>query len=122
MRYLSDFGSDKTVPLLEEILKWVKFEGRKDASEMFRSKLDSDTEKIVYELSDGRSSPSIARIVRIDPSTVREYWHKWARDGMMELCPGYRRRYCRIFSLGELGIEVPDIEAQVSEESEEEDE
>ena len=74
----------------------------------FDENLKTDTEKLVYDLSDGKSSPFIASTVGIDPSTVRDYWRKWADAGMMEVCPKYKRRFCKLFSLGELGIEMPD--------------
>jgi len=114
--------SYKMIPLLEEILKWIKFEQRRKAIGLFKSELDSPIKKLVYELSDGKSSPEIAKTVKIDSSAVRDYWHRWAEKGMMEICQGYKRRYCRIFSLKELGIEIPELEPQVSEEKEREDE
>lgn len=110
---------EKTAPLLEEILKWIKFEGRIKAKEIFSSELDTDTKKLVYELSDGKSSADIAKTVKVSAPTVRDYWHRWAEKGMMELCPDYKRRYCKIFTLGELGIEVPEIES--SEETKEDE-
>lgn len=113
---------DKTFPLLEEILKWIKFEGRIKAIEIFRSELDNDLKKLIYELSDGKSSVEIAKSTNVTSQTVRDYWHRWAEKGMMEICQGYKRRYCRIFSLKELGIEIPELEPQVSEEKEGEDE
>ena len=111
---------DQMLNLLEEMLKWIKFEGRIKAREIFTSELDNDVKKLVYELSDGKSSTDIAKIVKVDPSTItRDYWHRWTEKGMMELCPSYKRRYCKVFSLAELGIEVPEIES--SEETDEDE-
>lgn len=98
----------RTVELLEELLKWTTMSTRPTIKKTFEENLKTDTEKLVYELSDGKSSPEIASTVGIDPSTVRDYWRKWADVGMMEICPKYKKRFCRLFSLGELGIEVPD--------------
>ena len=98
----------RTVELLEDLLKWTKMSTRPTIKKTFEENLKTDTEKFVYELSDGKSSPSIASTVGIDPSTVRDYWRKWADAGMMEVCPRYKSRFCKLFSLGELGIEMPD--------------
>lgn len=111
---------DRMIELLEEILKWTKFEGRKRVTEVFKSELDDETKKLVYELSDGRSSPEIARIVKVDSSTVRDWWRKWADTSIMEICQGYKRRYCKTLSLGELGIEAPEFEPTALEEKKEE--
>lgn len=110
----------RTVELLEELLKWIKVSTMLTIKKKFEENIQTDTEKLVYELSDGKSSPAIASIVGIDPSTVRDYWHKWADAGLMEVCPNYKRRFCRLFSLGELGIEVP--ESKLEQPTEEENE
>ncbi|MHA1828345.1 MAG: hypothetical protein ACTSX6_06825 [Candidatus Heimdallarchaeaceae archaeon] len=99
---------NKTVELLEELLKWTKASTRPTIKKIFLENLTTDSEKIIYELSDGESSPKIAKKAGIDPSTVRDYWKKWADAGIMEICPNYKRRCCKIFTLSELGIEVPE--------------
>lgn len=96
--------------ILKEILKWTKFEGIQKVKQVIEATLDNDAKRLIYELSDGKSSPEIAKIVRTDPSTVRDYWRNWAVLGIAEIHPGYKRRYQRIFSLKELGIEIPEIE------------
>lgn len=100
------------IELLQELLKWIKASTRPIIKKLFEDNIKTDVEKLVYELSDGKSSPIIASIVGIDPSTVRDYWGKWANAGMMEVCPNYKRRYCKLFSLSELGIEAPDTKQE----------
>jgi len=113
----------RMVELLEELLKWTKASTRPTIKKICEENLKTDTEKLAYELSDGKSSPVIASNVGIDPSTVREYWKKWVNAGMMEICPKYKKRYCKLFSLGELGIEVPETKQEdVSEEAKDENE
>jgi hypothetical protein len=104
--------------ILKEILKWTKFEGMQKVKQVLEAELDTDTKKLVYELSDGNSSPRIAKIAEIDPTTVRDYWKDWDVLGIVEIHPDYKKRYCRVFSLREVGIEVP--EAKESAESEKE--
>lgn len=95
--------------ILKEILKWTKFQGMQKIKQVLETALNTDTKKLVYELSDGISSPKIAKIAGADSSTVRDYWRDWAILGIVEIHPEYKRRYRRIFSLKEVGIEVPEV-------------
>ena len=94
--------------ILREILKWTKFEGIQKVKQVLETTLDSDIKKLIYEMSDGKSSPTIAGIVKVDPTTVRGYWKDWAILGIVEVHPDYKKRCCRVFSLKEVGIEVPE--------------
>ncbi|MDH5754434.1 MAG: hypothetical protein OEY95_04435 [Candidatus Bathyarchaeota archaeon] len=94
--------------ILREILKWIKFEGMQKVKQVLENTLDTDTKKLVYELSDGISSPKIAKIAGVDPATVRDYWKDWDVLGIVEIHSDYKKRYRRIFSLKEVGIEVPE--------------
>ena len=91
--------------ILLEILRWTKFEGMQKVKVILENTLETDTKKMVYELSNGLSSPEIAQIVKIDPTTVRDYWKNWAALGIVEIHPDFKKRYRRIFSLNEVGIE-----------------
>lgn len=93
--------------LLKEILKWTKFEGMQKIKQVLENTLDSDPKKLVYESSNGLSSPEVAKIAGVDDSTVRDYWKDWAILGIAEIHPNFKKRYRRIFSLEEVGIEVP---------------
>lgn len=99
----------ETKDILREILKWTKFQGMQKVKQVLETTLDSDTKKLIYELSDGRSSSEIARTAMVSAQTVRNYWREWAVLGIAETHPDYARRYHRIFSLMEVGINVPDI-------------
>jgi transposase len=105
--------------ILREILKWTKFQGMQKVKQVLETTLDIDTKKLVYELSDGVSSPKIAKIVGVDPTTVRDYWRDWAILGIVEIHPEYKRRYRRIFSLKEVGIEVPEVKEKIEAQEEE---
>jgi len=99
-------NDQETKNILREILKWTKFQGMQQVKQVLEATLDTDTKKLVYELSNGISSPRIAKIVGVDPTTVRDYWKDWAVLGIVEIHPNYKKRYCRVFSLKEVGIEV----------------
>lgn len=95
--------------ILREILKWTKFQGMQKAKQVLKATLDNDKKKLVYELSDGRSSSAIAETVEVSDQTVRNYWKEWTALGIAEIHPDYKRRSRRVFSLEEVGIEVPGI-------------
>lgn len=105
-------GDQETRDILREILRWTKFEGLQKLKQVLETTLDTGTKKLIHELSDGKSSPEIVRVVNVDPSTVRDYWKQRTILGITELHPNYSRRYRRIFSLKETGIEVPEYTAQ----------
>lgn len=101
---------DKIIELLKEMLKWSKFEGMEKVRTVMDLELDNDIKILIYHLSDGESSPKIAKKIKLDPSTIRDYWKRWAKRGIMEIHPDYKRRYRKVFSLGEVGIEIPELE------------
>jgi hypothetical protein len=98
--------------LLREILKWTKFDGLQKLKGILETTLDDDAKKLVYHLSDGSDSRQIASKVRVSDWTVRNYWKKWAVLGIMEPCPKYKGRYWKLFSLEEIGIEIPEIKGE----------
>ena len=89
---MSEDKTDRIINLLEEILKWTRFEGTEKVRTVMDSELDDDTKKLIYHLSDGESSPKIAKIVKTDPSTVRDYWKKWAKKGIMKIHPDEKEK------------------------------
>jgi len=99
--------------ILKEVLKWTKFEGMQKVKQVLEDTLDNNSKKLIYELSDGKSSPEIARIVGVSAQTVRDYWKNWAVLGIVEIHPDYKKRHRRIFSLKEIGIEVPQVTERV---------
>jgi hypothetical protein len=101
--------------ILKDILKWTKFQGMQKVKQVLENNLDNDAKKIIYELSDGRSSPVIAKIAKVSDHTVRDYWKLWAPIGIVEVHPNYKKRYCKVFSLKEVGILVPEFEVTAEE-------
>ena len=108
--------------ILKEILKWTKFQGMQKVKQVLETALDTDTKKLIYELSNGNSSPKIAKTASVDPTTVRDHWKDWTIIGIAEIHPNYRKRCRKVFSLEEVGIEVPVIKEATANEDEEENE
>lgn len=102
---------DRIIGLLNEILKWERFQGWKNVKDVLLDALKDDIMKLVYHYSDGRSSRKVAEKVSISHNTVVNYWKKWAKIGIVEpINVKGGTRYKRIFSLEDFGIEIPKIE------------
>ena len=107
---------EKIIELLEEILKWIKFIGWQNVKSVLSEALNDDISKLVYHYSDGRSSREIAKKVSISHQTVTNYWKKWAKMGIVEPISARRApRYKKLFSLEEVGIDVPNIDKGLGE-------
>lgn len=105
---MSEEKSDRIIILLEEILKWTKLLGIEKAQNALTSLLKSDTEKLAYEQSDGKTSREVSAIVGVSHATITNYWKKWARYGIVtEVSSKGGTRYKRTFSLQDFGIDVP---------------
>jgi hypothetical protein len=105
--------TEKIIELLEEILKWVRLEGAQRAKDTLRELLKTDTEKLIYENSDGHTSREIAQVVGTSHGTVVNYWRKWVRFGIVkEKSSRGGTRFVKVFSLADFGMEFPRISAQ----------
>lgn len=105
---MSDPKKDKIVELLEDVLKWTRFQGWRNVKQVLVDALGDQISRKVYQLSDGkRTSRQIAKNLSISHVTVAEYWKKWAKVGIMESVKvkGGGTRGVRIFSLDDFGIE-----------------
>jgi len=106
---------DKMIGLLEEILKWTRFEGMQRVKVVLLETLKKDSERIAYHYSDGRGSLEISKIAGVSDFAIRSYWKKWATMGLVQLSSKFKGRYERLFSLEDLGIEVPPVKALLTE-------
>lgn len=117
---MSEEKTDTIIELLEEILKWVRLEGAQRAKDTLAGLLKTDTEKLVYENSDGHTSREIAQAVGTSHATVTNYWKKWARYGIVrEASARGGTRYLKVFELSDFGIEVPSVSSKAKAEQQE---
>ena len=107
---MNDEDSKKVIKLLEEVLKWQKFQGFVRLKEVLLANIKTDKEKIIYELSNGLSTKEIASKSMVSHVTVYNYWQKWSKLGIVEPSKKYKGRYERMISLEDIGIEVPKIQ------------
>jgi len=105
----------KLIDLLSEILKWTRFVGKQRLKALLHDSLKENVEKVIYELSDGKSLRKIEKICKdngysVSRGTINNYWDKWAALGFVEPSKRFKGRYERIASLKEVGIDFPKIE------------
>lgn len=107
--------SDRIITLLEELVKWKRFEGSQLAKKILKDSFSKDSEKLAYQNSDGKSSAEVASIAAVSDFTVRSYWKKWSTEGLVVPSQKFRGRYERIFSLEDFGIDIPTVKRSVPE-------
>jgi len=96
--------------VLKEILKWTKFQGWKEVKGVLLSQLKDERMRLIYHLSDGKSTREIAKKTSVSHMTVYEYWKKWSRVPIVEpIIVKGKIRYRKMFELEDFGIEIPDM-------------
>lgn len=80
---MAGLDGPQAIELLEELVRWARFHGMRDAKRALLEVLDTDLQKQVYQFSDGRSSEDIGRQVGVTGQTVRNYWRAWFSSGLV---------------------------------------
>jgi hypothetical protein len=96
---------------LKEILTWLKVSGAEKVRQLLQSALDSPDKRVVYHLSDGRTTREIAAVSDVSAGAVSIYWKRWYRLGLMKKInvKGGGERHFRSFDLDDYGIELPKV-------------
>lgn len=103
-------NESEELKVLKEILKWTKIQGIDKVKQIMINEFSDEKKRLVYSLSDGRSSDDIEKMLnkRVSDVSIRNWWKSWAKMGIMELHPDYKKRYIKLFNLEDFGIELPD--------------
>jgi predicted Fe-S protein YdhL (DUF1289 family) len=96
---------------LEEILIWLKISNSEKVNLILRTHLNSPEKRLVYHLSDGRSTREISAISSVSISAISTYWKKWNRLGLTRKVgvKGGGERHFKNFDLDGYDMEVRDI-------------
>jgi hypothetical protein len=96
--------------LLREILKWTRFAGMNQVKEVLASELETDTDKLVFQKSDGsHGTVELGDLVGLGKDTIDRMWDSWALWGLGEKIPARGgTRFKRSFDLEDFGIKVPE--------------
>jgi len=98
------------VRLTGELVKWTKPQGLLTVRQVIASALRTDAEKLVYNFSDGHGSQEVAKVSGVSFPTVTVYWKRWSALGIVEpMKVQGGTRYRRLFSLEDLGIDIPRV-------------
>lgn len=100
---------DKMIELLEKLVKWTRITGIPHVKRLLEETLKDPKHKLVYHLSDGKSTREIQRLSGVDFRTVASLWKKWYKLGLVDPMParGRGQRYRYSFSLEDFDIKVP---------------
>lgn len=100
-------NENEVVALLEELVRWARFQGIQQAKQVLQERLEGETQKLVYHLSDGRSSDEVAKTAGVSGQTIRNYWRAWFTSGIVAPSKKYKGRFEKVFDLGDLGMPLP---------------
>jgi hypothetical protein len=99
---------------IDELTFWTKFSVWPTFVKLLKATLTEDTDRLVYELSDDRSTREIAKLVsrsgrKITHMTVKNMWQRWAEVPIV-MPSSQKGRFRRVVSLKLVGIQVPPVE------------
>lgn len=101
--------SEKTqTEILGEILKWIKVTSFNEVKDVLNSILDTNSKKLIYQLSDGKiTSTEIITKAKVSSATITKYWQEWEKAGIGD-SKSVRGgiRFIRSFDLSSFGINV----------------
>lgn len=99
-------SENKQIELLTEILKWIKVSSYQKVKDFLNFILDTDTKKVIYQLSDGDTgSTEIIKKAKASSATVSKCWQDWEKLGIGEaLSSAGGKRFKRTFDLEDFGL------------------
>jgi len=104
----TNFLLRELVEMTKELVRWSRPQGIATVKKLLAETLAKDEEKLAYHHSDGKSSQEVGRLAGVAHGTVTVYWKRWSTLGVVEpMKVQGGTRYRRVFSLEDLGIEVP---------------
>ncbi|WP_428325781.1 hypothetical protein [Nitrosopumilus sp.] len=108
---LNDIHNDLT-----ELIKWTKVSSYEQVRKFFESILDSDTKKIVYQLSDGKiGSTEVIKKAKSSTESVSKYWNQWPKLGIGESVSAQGgKRFKRSFDLEDFDLLPKMMEKQTN--------
>lgn len=102
---------EKQTIILSEILKWTKVGNIGKVRDIIQGEFQEENKFLAYSLSDGKSSADIETIInkKVDRKTIRNWWRKWDKLGLMEDSPNFKKRLTKSFDLEDFDIKVPKV-------------
>lgn len=99
---------NKTNALMDEVATWLRVSGYDKVKKLLEDTLDTPEKKMIYHLSDGKSSREVHSATGVHFTTVASYWRSWYKVGLMKSIPVKGGdRNIRNFDLKDFGIDIP---------------
>lgn len=95
---------DKLISLMEEMIQLQKISVKPVFKKLVEEILEKDEKLMVYELTGENSRDQIISKTGVGAGTISSWWIEWFSKGLLEKD---RSKYRKVFSLAELGINVP---------------
>lgn len=90
--------------------QWLRLLGLQQLRPLLDRTLESDSHRLVYELSDGeRTVREIATAAKVGAATMSRLWNRWASIGIVVENERHAGRMAHLISLTDLGMPVPGI-------------
>jgi hypothetical protein len=106
-------GTEDMLRELRQQTQWLRLLGLQQLRPLLLTMLSTNSQKTIYELSDGqRSVRDIARLAGVGSATVSRLWNQWQSQGVATESDRYPGRAKHLMSLTELGIDVPQSPTQ----------
>ena len=98
-------SEDRVIELLVELVNWQRFQNRQALRAVLEELLLTDTDRLIYELTDGKKSqPQIAKAAKVSQPTISYRWKAWRKLGIIYELPEEPGRCRHLASLEALGL------------------
>lgn len=106
---------------LDDIKTWIKISGVEKVQNILSKFLETPEQRIVYHLSDGKTTREINSVCGVSIGTISRYWKMWYSLGIMKSVSvkGGGERHMKIFDLEDYGVEIPQIKKGTEQKSSE---
>lgn len=95
-------NEEKIVELLTETVRWLRFQGLEKAKAAVAEHLDTDKKKLVFDLTDGKSTVrSIVAETGASSASLFTWWNEWYAAGILTK---EGDKYRHLFKLSEIGL------------------
>ena len=112
--------NNEQTEMLKEILKWIKVSSFNQVKDGLNSILDTDSKKLIYQLSDGQlTSIEIIKKAKTSSATIAKYWNQWPKLGLGKpVSTEGRKRFKRSFDLEDFDLLPKQMKKQKKSEEE----
>jgi hypothetical protein len=97
-------NEEKIVQLLNETVRWLRFQGLEKAKAAVAEHLDTDKKKLVFDLTDGKGTQaSISKEAGVSTASLYYWWNEWYAAGIVTK---EGDKFCHLFKLSEIGLSI----------------